>query len=442
MQNIKHIIVLVMENRSYEHIFGASGIIGTGIQQDGSILENDVICGIPEEHKSQILIGAPDCMKFDPDHELPATKTQLQGSDHLLNPESFVTSCLESHTVNNVHQLCPNNPIEQARDVLKICSKDQVPVLIQLAENFVVCDNWRAAIPSSTTCNRLFIHAATSGGLVTSPMSKNNKDAPTTGYKFKNGTIFDQLEKNGNSWKVYHGDKFPSVCLIHGMAERLFTSKFAHYGKWDGSTNYEIGGFYHDCNNGKLADYTFIEPDYGNLNDFNNGNCMHPIGSITHGESLVQNVYETLRASTSWDDSLLIVTFDESGGFYSSYRPETCVPSGDDDNYNTLGFPFTSLGMKVPALIISPWVGKNIIDHRNYEHSSIPKTIEDRFQLKHLTKRDEVARSLMNLVLDTKRTDCPLSLMNNTKPADYQQMSSGFDNSYVQHLISKFHSAF
>ncbi len=441
---IKHIIVLVMENRSHEHIFGMSNIKGIGISSNGTLIPNDKIIGIPQEHQAFITCNAPDRMLYDPPHELDETSIQLRGFGTLLDPEAFVDSVLKSKSANNVHELCPNDPIDKARDVLKVCTREQIPILIELAENFVICDNWRSSVPSSTTANRLFLHAATSGGLITSPtlmkVLKNEKDSPLTGYRFENGTIFDKLEKNNNTWRVYHGDEFPGVALIHSMADNLLLSKtFANYGQWNGSTKYEMGKFYKHCMNRKLPDYSFIEPDYGDMSLFKQGNSMHPIGSITHGESLIKNVYETLRNSPSWEDSLLIITFDEAGGFYSSYRGNPIEPSGDDNRYNTLDFDFKTPGMKVPALVISPWVGKNMIDHRNYEHSSIPKTIEERFRLSSLTQRDKNAKSLGDLLmLNESRLDCPLYLSNIREECEKEQtLSSGFDNSFIQSIVNR-----
>jgi phospholipase C len=454
---IKHIIVLVMENRSYEHIFGMSNIKGTGICQNNEIILdnvvphissvdgarvilNDSIIGIPQEHQHLVTCPAPDRMLFDPEHELEGTRTQLRGFDKLLDPEAFVDSALESKTVNNVHELCPNEPIVKARDVLKVCSREQVPILVELAENFVVCDNWRSSVPSSTTANRLFFHAASSGGLITSPTAEkvleDCKDSPLMGYRLN--TIFDKLEQNNNTWRVYHGDNLPNVALIHGLADNLLLSKtFASYGQWNGSTQYSHGKFYKHCMNRTLPDYSFIEPCYGDMSTFTQGNSMHPIGSITHGESLIKNVYETLRNSPSWQDSLLIITFDEAGGFYSSYRGEPVVPTGDDERYNILGFDFKTPGMKVPALVISPWVGKNIIDHRSYEHSSVPKTIEDRFGLSPMTQRDKIAKSLGDLLMmEELRQDCPLQLSEQTV-MDVQEKTivSSFDNSFVRFIV-------
>jgi phospholipase C len=429
-QKIKHIVVLVMENRSFEHIYGASNLKGTGISIDGVIVENDEIEIIPSVIMEKLHVGAPQCMLFDPGHEFEETQIQLLGKDKFLDPENFVKSALESKIENNVNDLCGIKAKEIARDVLSLCRPDQVPVLIKLAKNFVLCDNWRASVPSSTTANRLFFHAATSGGLITSPTSwkliENYKDSPLLGYRFENGTLFDQLSDSNHTYKIYHGDSFPNVAMIHGMAKNLVLgSSFASFGTWNGKTKYEPGQFYHDAMNQTLPDYSFIEPHFGNLSTFANGNSHHPMGSLEHGESLIKNVYETLRNSKSWEDSLLIITYDESGGFYSATRPETTLNTGDDENYNLLNFDFKSLGLKVPALVISPWVPKNWIDHRNYEHCSVPKTVQDRFTLPPLTLRNVIARSLGELLLlDDPRTDCPTTLQN-----------PGFNNSYVTSII-------
>jgi phospholipase C len=175
--------------------------------------------------------------------------------------------------------------------------------------------------------------------------------------------------------------------------------------------------FEQDLADGSIANYVFIEPDYGDditSNTYKCGNSQHPLDDITHGERLVKRVYEAIRNSPLWAQSLLIVTYDEGGGFYDHVHPGSTVAPGDsvtDPVNDHHDFDFTQLGVRVPAIVCSPWIPRNTIDHRLYEHASVPATVEDLWHLPNMTDRDDHARALGALLtLSTPRMDAPTSL--------------------------------
>ena len=128
---------------------------------------------------------------------------------------------------------------------------------------------------------------------------------------------------------------------------------------------------------------------------------MHPLDDVTRAETLVKNVYEILHRSTLWQKSALLILFDEHGGFFDHVPPPVCISPGDK-LINGSGdvatqFKFDQLGVRVPAIIISPFVKKGIIDHTLYDHSSALGTIEMSFSLDPLTQRDKNANNLLHL---------------------------------------------
>ena len=147
---------------------------------------------------------------------------------------------------------------------------------------------------------------------------------------------------------------------------------------------------------------------------FKGGNSQHPMDGVTPGEALIKATYEAIRNSQHWNSSLLIVTWDEHGGFFDHATPPAAIPPGDTaplSKYNQYGFTFAQYGVRVPAIIVSPYIRKNVIDHRLYDHSSIPATIEAAFDLPALTARDKAANSAMPLLnLANPRTDPPAAL--------------------------------
>src|SRR5262249_42533801 len=131
--------------------------------------------------------------------------------------------------------------------------------------------------------------------------------------------------------------------------------------------------------------YTFIEPNYGDLTSgtYEGGSSQHPMDSVANGEQLIQTIYEAIRSSKVWDSSLLIIIYDEHGGFYDSFAPGAAVPpdDGSPGTYNQYGFNFAQLGVRVPAVVVSPWIAQGTVDHTTYDHSSVPATIESLFGL-------------------------------------------------------------
>ena len=249
-----------------------------------------------------------------------------------------------------------------------------------------------------------------SGGLDDSPSGFQTAVATLTGgYRFENGTIFDRLDEASIEWRIFAGDSFPASLAMSGMISNWLKNRIRNFNEFKQNLN--------DPN--FAVRYVFIEPNYGNdlppsVEDYTCGNSQHPLDDITRGERLIKDVYETIRNSSHWDSSLLLVTYDEHGGFYDHVMPPATVSPGDviiDKTNNHHNFTFTQLGVRVPAIIISPLIPRNMIDHTLYDHTSLLATIEELFGLKPLTKRDAKAQSLTHLIsLSKSRVDAPVKL--------------------------------
>lgn len=231
------------------------------------------------------------------------------------------------------------------------------------------------------------------------------------GYRFENGTIYDRLEDACFDWDVFMGDEFPQVFAISGMTDRRLESHFEGFDEFADTVN----------DPDFSTPYIFIEPNYGNVlpttpDDFTCGNSQHPLDDITRCEGLIKQVYETIRNSPHWNDSLLLVTYDEQGGFFDHVNPPPTVSPGDtisDENNNHHNFDFKQLGVRVPAVVISPLIPARLIDHTTYDHTSLLATVENLFGFQPLTNRDAQANTLNHLLsLTVPRTDAPASLPN------------------------------
>jgi len=402
---IEHVFVLMLENRSFDHLLGFSDITGADAETGAPTKINGLSGTESNSFNGQTYTVSPGAdyqMLTDPGHEFPDVLHQLCGPAATYQSGGPYPTVDDSGFVAAYVASGGKDPSE----TMKCYRPEQLPVLNALASEFVVCDNWYASMPGPTWPNRMFVHAASSGGLDHSPQTPEIVEwEAIDGLAFKNGTIFDALEKNGIARRLYGGDDFPMVAALKGI-------------QLDDIRQYSL--FAGDLAQADYPDrYIFIEPGYDVLNDYKAGTSQHPLGDITHGEALIKATYEAIRNSAVWPTSLFIIAWDEHGGFFDHGTPREAPAPGDTApgaKYNQYGFTFERYGPRVPAIVISPLIPKNLIDHRLYDHASIPATLEALFGLSPLTGRDARANRLDSLItLQTPRGDSPETL---PAPAD------------------------
>jgi phospholipase C len=370
MADIKHVFVLMLENRSFDHLFAFSGRSGVALPDAGFGMTAD----------------APDRAPLDPPHEFEDVAAQIGG-----NPPM---SGFAQQPYWNVSR--------------QGFAAGALPVLRTLASQYFLFDNWYSSMPGPTWPNRFFVHTGSSGGLDNSPAAATTIESETLeslSFSFPSGTLYTCLQQANRTWRVYHDDLFPQVLAIKDMIDpfRMNTGQFS----W-----LKVGEkqcFIDDLADGYDVDYTFIEPNYGlATGGFQNGNCQHPIGSMAAGEAFVQYVYEAIRNSPVWPQSLLIVTYDEHGAFFDRQSPPAAVPPNDGtQNHgraeNPQNFAFDRLGVRVPAIAISPWIapgglGSQAFPGKAFDHTSIIKTVLNLFGVNaSLGERQRTANSFESI---------------------------------------------
>jgi phospholipase C len=286
-----------------------------------------------------------------------------------------------------VHIEKARGDVETGKKIMECFDPAKIPALTTLAQEFCVCDRWFSAVPGPTWLNRFFAHSATCDGMI----------ADTARHNYNMNTIYHALAESGFSWNIYYGDIPQSIILRH------------HWHTLDHFKRFEK--FYADLEKGDLATYTFIEPRYLSFHEWK-ANDEHPPHDVRLGEYLIAEVYDTLRNSPLWEKSLLVVLYDEHGGFFDRVPPPDSVPSPDGKKSKHPPFDFTRLGVRVPAILVSPFVEKGRVDSTIYEHSSLPATIKTLFNLPEgLTARDKAANTFeKNLSRSIPRTDTPVAL--------------------------------
>jgi len=385
----KHIVVLMMENQSFDRIFGFTKGLGKLTGQEYNLNSKG--------EKVYITKGADPYKNhsFDPPHSYQATYKSLYGED-------FVDKVSKLKNEDSINIAYPEHDEEGEKKYMQFFAEEDnhLPAITTLAKNFVVCDRWFSSMPGPTGPNRLFVHGASSYGYAGSSYKASDLPLPDSCE-----SIFESLENNGRSWRTY----------IH---ENLNTSHAFPFVKARPQNHFKMADFYSDAKLDNLPDYSFLGPDLY-------AESQHPgekfLGSMARGDLLIANVYEAIRSNqTVWEKTLLVINYDEAGGYYDSVSPElnvTCPPFVNEDNWppsENRAFDFSVLGVRVPGLLISAWHDHNI-DHTVYEHSSIPASLKKHFDLKgrgpngFLTCRDENANDIFsqNTLRKTPRNDLP-----------------------------------
>jgi len=394
--------VLMMENRSFDHMLGYlpreghlknfEGLTDTEIKptEPGGLtsekyfnLEDPTV---PTSTKYSVIRGA--CYKMEgfvrgigPPHDLPFVNIQLTNTDdgpsktRPATNNGFVRAWNDYLRAYGVKQ--PTR-VELAR-VMECFTPEQLPVLSTLAKEFVLCDHWFCSVPGPTMPNRLYVHAATSYGFAHNAF----------GTHFPCRTIYHNLAEGGYTWSSYHQNQYDIVMDFTELNPK--DQNFREYAL-----------FKQDVADGTLANYSFINLRFIDWNlgvpaNVEFANSQHAPCDVRPGEGLIAEVYDTLRNSKLWEKTLLVILYDEHGGFYDHVPPPTGVPNPDGLVSKDPPFDFTRLGPRTPAILISPWLPRKL-DSRVYEHSSLLATVRKLFGLANfLTRRDANANSFEHL---------------------------------------------
>jgi phospholipase C len=406
---IQHVIVLMLENRSFDHIFGyragVDGLSGTNANLlDPTKPASASNPSFPVTNAAPFAISAGE----GPGHSINATNIQLFNSK--LGPAARQApgnlGFVSSYNTEFIFADKIQHPTEaQLAVVMASFPSQRLPVINALADAFCLCDHWFSEVPGPTQPNRLFMHAATSFGYAHNVWTQ----------QFPGNTIYANLAAHGLSWATYDFDtnEVRNFTAINGQTANFkdFSADFAK-----------------DVATGTLPSYSFIVPRMLNQNG-QVANDQHAPADVRFGDNFIADVYEALRANPAvWNSSALIVTYDEHGGFYdhvpppSAPNPDGLVsPSAGDTASFAPSFAFDRLGLRVPALIISPWVAKGSVISTQLQHTSILATVKELFGLPaFLTKRDASAASFASLLtsgLSKPRTDTPTTLPRSTIPS-------------------------
>jgi len=394
---VKHIVVLMMENRSFDHMLGAlraknpkiAGLTGNESNPD----TNGTLVKVQASAQFQ------GQLENDPDHHFPGVDLQVfggaQGEGRVANMQGFVKSYFtQANDVNRSHA------------IMNYFTPDQLPVLTELAMEFAVFNGWFSSIPGPTICNRAFAHYGTSFGQV--GMDIFYLLDPIL-------SIYERMVNAGRTSKIYYYDQQSSTMEVVNLLKNE-PQVFATFDQ-----------FLADCKSGSLPQYSFVEPCYNDHPGDDGGQILasdqHPDHDIREGERFIATVFNAIRTNPDlWQSTALLIVYDEHGGLYDHVVPPSCTPDGyvaqPADTGTGMPFAFDRLGIRVPAILVSPWIQRGTVvpgaedpaQGRIFEHASIPATVTGQFlpnfdQNNKRTVREKGAATFLDLLTDQMRPD-------------------------------------
>ena len=445
LSNIKNIIVLMFENRSFDQLLGAMpGVDGVTVNTDGviggvkpglyntmnptqkrgadnpAVLPTAMIPGVdphpgqPQKYESDLIThGFNHAFSTGMLQDLfgPGTTGILQGQ-----PQNAPNPTYPATNSGFLSAPSDDGPDPNGPGAMAYFEWGTMQVFHKLAASFVVCDDWYCDMPGHTAPNRAFMHCATTGDI---QICDDDNVGPFN--MVNRPTIFETIEQQGKTWKMYY---LGSNCDTNWLNETVYSQRYNPVDPLaDNVTKVPISRFFDDLAKGTLPFYSFIMT----FNAIGWDTSMHPTAMVEPGENLLACVYNALRQSSYWENTLLIVNFDENGGIYDHLTPPEVAPPFAEPSKKppiyywppgttNYAFDFTMLGPRIPVLLISPWLNAGICSTQ-LQNTSVLRFLQDLLpnqtgQPYFLTDRDLNAPSIASVFDYTQfgsaamRTDC------------------------------------
>ncbi len=420
LQQIKHIVVLMMENRSFDMMLGHLSLDGMA-DVDG-LTGPDVNFNVdPNGKKIPLTAFDADAQKvqrhgealekrLDPDHSKHGVQVQLGNGYGDAPMGGFVKAFIDSRKPED------NVTPDLWMVPMGYYTGKDLPTYEFLAHQFCVCDAWHASVPGDTWPNRLYSLAGREGEKVHPSLIDRLKHlAPGAIKSIENAPIYDVAafthHLDDSQWRWYSHDPATLRAADGHYREHFMRENFSFFDRKKLDFATKVGeapivghdSFLDDAAKGQLRDVSWIDPNFIDLSILDPGsNDDHPPTDIRSGQALVLEVYDALSRSPSWDDTLLVIVYDEHGGFYDHVVP----PAVHDDS------GYATLGVRVPALIVGPRV-RQFVCHQTFDHTSLIKTILTRFApnpdqaIAQMPQRVQSAPHLGAVLADAPRTNIP-----------------------------------
>jgi phospholipase C len=340
LDEIEHVVVLMLENRSFDHILGYLAL-------EGSLDVDGLQSGMANEYEGRSYPVFPlrktaFTKAQDPCHSGQCVDAQVANDNG-----GFASNYIETRA-----DPAAREPVV----VMGYYDGEQLPIYDFLARRFCVCDRWFCSLKGATFPNRLYAVAGRAAG------SRDNASPPV----YHLPSFVRELDATKASWHWYTHEIFATIWAV----DRDYLPKtFDNVRPF--SSPFRSDDFFSAASAGTLPNVAWIDPNFVDLGGAVGSNDDHPPSDVRAGQELVLRVFNALVSSPAWERTLLVVTYDEHGGFFDHVAP----PSAEDDDPDPA---FHSYGPRVPALVVSPRVRAGI-SHELFDHTSIIKTCLVRF---------------------------------------------------------------
>jgi phospholipase C len=337
---IEHVILVMQENRSFDHYFGRLPAAG-----------HTDVDGIP------VNASNPDALN-QPVYAFHTTQYCIDDVAH-----SWNASHLQYNGGLNDQFVITNNP--NGERAMGYMEESDLPFYYGLAKTFAIGDRFFCSVLGPTYPNRFFYLAATSDGRINNQLVAFTRDS-----------IFDRLDDAGVSHKIY-------------------ASQLA-FGLLLGQQQHTLAEFFADAAAGTLPQVSYVDPAFFGEEQ----NDEHPPSNPQRGQQLLETIYDAVLASPNWPSTALLITYDEHGGFYDHVPPPpACIPDDVPPQLGPSSFvaEFDRLGFRVPLIAISPYSKPGYVSHEVYDLTSILRFLELMFDLPALTRRDANAIPITDL---------------------------------------------
>ena len=385
LNNIEHIVVVMMENRSFDNLLGWLYDDQTNPPPfNFPDQQPTTFAGLKPNTYYNELNGNRVYASHPPTAWPPANNPNVVPTPDPHEEFQFVTLQLFGTTSPGPAAVAdmsgflqdysaPDAGGASAAQIMQTFGPAEANVINDLARNFAVCDQWYASVPSQTWPNRAFVHSGSSDGHV------NNDDYEP----YDIPTIFNVLESQGKTWGVFHDTTFlPSLTLSQFMPQLIMHDD--HFFKYDDFK--KLCAVADTSATQKLPQYSFVEPRFSpelGLFAIDYPADYHPPHNVCRGEQFLADVYQAVQTSPYRDKILLVITFDEHGGCYDHVPPPTgSAPPAPKPVSNDGTFNFSRFGVRVPAILISSYIRPGTVFRAPpgsppFDHTSLLATLRD-----------------------------------------------------------------
>jgi phospholipase C len=353
LQQIDHIVVVMMENHSFDNILGVLPEVGR---------RGRPVDGLPVRHGRQLAYN------LDPQgNRVYSQRADTPCQEHAVPSQAWNASHISWDGGRNDGFVRASGPL-----AMRFFDNTQLPFTYSLAQRFPIGERYFCSLLGQTYPNFRYLLTGTSSGVI-------RTDGSTFSTPAANGTLYDRFDHYGIDWRNYY-DSLPASLVIPNIFTSARAPRFVK----------GVQNFINDAAAGRLPQFSFVNPDYDAVSQENPQD-------VQFGDRFLSRVTTALLQSPQWNRTALFVTYDEHGGYYDHVPPPPAIKPDDIPPLlqpGDLPGAFDRYGFRVPLIVVSPWARRNYVSSVVQDHTSITRFVETKWNLGAMTFRDANAANM------------------------------------------------